>query len=89
MEARTNRPMNEQTSDVSWVIQKKSNLMHHEQCTSSMVISTRELAYQKSFRQAVKTGRSSRKLLAEAGRELEMVMGNVKPWTLYRAKNKF
>ena len=88
MEARINRCTNKLTDEVSWVIQKKSHLMHHEQCTSVMVISARELAHQKSFRKAVKTGRSSRKLLAEAGRELTMCMGNVKPWTLYRAKNK-
>ena len=29
-----------------------------------------------------------RRQAAEAGRELEMVMGNMKPWTLYRAKHK-
>ena len=88
MEARINRRKNKETGEVTWVIQKRSVLMHHEQCPSIQKLSARELADQLTFRRAVKKGRTSRKKLAEAGRELKMCMGNVEPWTLYRARNK-
>ena len=88
MEAQINKRTNKDTGEVSWVIQKKSCLMHHDQCPSQLKISARELARQNFFVKAVKTGQTSRKQLAEAGRDLHMAMGNVKTWTLYRAKNK-
>ena len=66
MEAKINKRKNKHTGEVSWVIQKKTVMLHHEQCLSSMMISSRELAQQKSFRKAFKTGRTSRKNLAAA-----------------------